>query len=82
MNKQLYEEMSVALVSRNENVQAVMPKSIVSDLEWFDGNRTKFEDQWREIRLFLKSNKVMKTDNRITAILVYLRGDVVGIYAQ
>ena len=82
MNKQLYEEMSVALVSRNENVQAVMPKSIVSDLEWFDGNRTKFEDQWREIRLFLKSNRVIKTDNRITAILTHLRGGVAGIYTQ
>ena len=34
------------------------------------------------MRLFLKSNRVMKTDNRITAILTCLRGDVAGIYAQ
>ena len=27
-----------------ENVQAVVLKSIVLDPEWFDGNRTKFED--------------------------------------
>ena len=32
--------------------------------------------------MFLKSNRVMETNNRITAILAYLRGGVVGIYAQ
>jgi len=41
----------------------------------------KFEDWWREIRLFLKSNRVMKTDDRITAILAHLRGSIAGIYA-
>ena len=34
------------------------------------------------MRLFLKSNRVIETDNRITAILACLRGGVVGIYAQ
>jgi len=42
----------------------------------------KFEDWWREIRLLLKSNRVMETDNRITAILACLREGIVGIYAQ
>ena len=55
---------------------------MVLDLGWFDGNQTKFEDWWRGIRLFFKSNRVNKTDNRITAILAHLRGDVAGIYAQ
>jgi len=32
--------------------------------------------------LFLKSNRVNETDDRITAILAHLRGGVVGIYAQ
>jgi len=32
------------------------------------------------MRLFLKSNRVMETDNRIIAILACLREDVVGIY--
>ena len=59
-----------------------MPKSIVPDLGWFDSDWMKFEDWWREIRLFLKSNRVLETDNRITAILAYLRGDIVGIYIQ
>ena len=42
----------------------------------------KFEDQWREIRLFLKSNRFNGTDNRITIILAYLRGSIAGIYTQ
>jgi len=42
----------------------------------------KFEDWWREIRLFLKSNRVNGTDDRITAILACLREGVVEIYAQ
>ena len=32
------------------------------------------------MRLFLKSNRVMETDDRITVILAYLREDVAGIY--
>jgi len=38
--------MSVALVpvTTNMNKQAVMPKNIVPDLGWFDGDRMKFED--------------------------------------
>ena len=35
-----------------------------------------------KIRLFLKSNRVNETDDRITAILAHLRGGVAGIYAQ
>ena len=59
-----------------------MPKNIVPDLGWFDGDWTRFEDWWREIQLFLKSNRVIETDNRITVILAHLRESVVGIYAQ
>jgi len=66
----------------NENVQAVMLKSIVLDPEWFNGSQTKFEDWWRGIQLYLKSNRVMETNERITAILAHLRGGVVGIYVQ
>jgi len=55
---------------------------MIPDPRWFDGDQSKFEDWWREIRLFLKSNRVNRTDNRITAILARLRGGVVGIYIQ
>jgi len=64
------------------NAQAGLPKSMVLDPGWFDGDRSKFEDWWRGIRLFLKSNRVTRMDDRITAILACLRGGVVGIYAQ
>ena len=64
------------------NVSAEMPKSMVPDPGWFDGDRMKFKDWWRGIRLFLKSNRVIETNDRITAILACLRGGVAGIYAQ
>ena len=59
-----------------------MLKNIVLDLEWFDKNRIKFKDWWRGIQLFLKINRIIETNNRIIVILAYLRGGVVGIYAQ
>jgi len=65
----------------SENIQAGLPKSIVPDPGWFDGDWSKFEDWWRGIRLFLKSNRVNGTDDKITAILACLRGGVAGIYA-
>ena len=34
------------------------------------------------MRLFLKSNKVIETNNRITVILTCLRGGITGIYTQ
>jgi len=71
-----------AAVGVSKNVQAGMSKNIVPDLGWFNGDQTKFEDWWRGMRLFLKSNRVMETDNRVTMILAHLRGGVVDIYAQ
>ena len=82
-NKQMDTEMSTApAVTPAVNKSAGMPRSMVPDPGWFDGDRTKFEDWWRGIRLFLKSNRVNGTDDRITAILARLRGGVAGIYAQ
>jgi len=46
-----------APVVYNGTEQAVMPKSMVPDPGWFNGDQMKFEDWWREICLFLKSNK-------------------------
>jgi len=66
----------------SENVQAGLPKNMVPDPGWFDGDQTKFEDWWRGIRPFLKSNRVNGTNDRITAILAHLRGGVAEIYTQ
>ena len=64
------------------NESAGMPRSMVPDPGWFDGDQMKFEDWWRGIRLFLKGNRVNRTDDRITAILAHLREGIVGIYTQ
>ena len=84
--KQTDIEMSVALAPAlaaiSENIQIGMPKNIVPDLGQFDGDQIKFKDQWRDIRLFLKNNRVMETNDRITAILACLREGVTGIYIQ
>ena len=64
-----------APATTNDNRQAAILKSMISDSEWFNGDRMKFEDWWRGIWLFLKSN-------RITVILAHLREGVAGIYAQ
>ena len=84
--KQTDIEMSVApapaLVVSNKNVQIGMLKNMVLDPGWFDSDWTRFKDWWRGIRLFLKSNRVMETDNRITVILAHLREGVVGIYCH
>ena len=70
-----------AAIANSENIQAGLLKNMVPNPEWFDGDRMKFEDWWREIRLFLKNNRVIETDDRITAILAHLRGGKAGIYA-
>ena len=78
------EDMSVAPAPETvaNSVQAGLLKNMVLDPGWFDGDQAKFEDWWRGIRLFLKSNRIIETDDRITAILARLRGGVAGIYAQ
>ena len=73
---------AIAAAAASENVQAGFPKSMVLDPGWFNGDQSKFEDWWRGIRLFLKSNRVNGTDYRITAILAHFRGGVAGIYTQ
>jgi len=73
---------SAPAVTVNENRQAGMPKNMVPDPGWSNGDQMKFEDWWKGIRLFLRSNRVIETDDRITAILAHLRGGVVGIYTQ
>jgi len=71
-----------AAATVSENIQAGLPKNMVLDPEWFDGDQSKFEDWWRGIRLFLKSNRVIETNDRITVVLACLRGGVAEIYAQ
>ena len=62
--------------------QIVMLKSMIPDLGWFDGDQMKFENWWREIHLFLKSNKITATNNKITIVLAQLRKGIIRIYIQ
>ena len=77
-------EMSVALAPAavSKNIQVGMLKNMIPDLGQFDSNQTKFKDWQRGMQLFLKSNRVMETNDRIIAILACLREGVVGIYTQ
>ena len=63
-----------------ENSQAGLLKNIVPDPGWFDSDQMKFEDWWRRIHLFLKSNRVVAANKRITVVLARLRGGIAGIY--
>ena len=78
--EQMDTEMSTApapmAIEISGNISVGLPKSMVPDPGWFDEDRLKFEDWWRGIRLFLKSNRVNGMDDRITAILARLRGGV------
>jgi len=82
MNTEMSVVLILVLVTISKNIQAEVPKNMVPDLGWFDSDQTKFEDWWRGMRLFLKSNRIMETDNRITIILAHLREGVAGIYVQ
>jgi len=75
-------QQATAAAAVSKNSQAGLPRSMVLDPGWFNGDQSKFEDWWRGIRLFLKSNRVNGMDDRIMAILAHLRGGVVGIYTQ
>jgi len=57
---------ALVLAVYNESIPI---KTMVPDPGWFDRNRMKFEDWWRGIHLFLKSNRVVAADGRITAVL-------------
>jgi len=50
----------------NENVPT---KTMVPDPGWFNRDRTKFKDWWKGIHLFLKSNRVVAVNEKITAVL-------------
>jgi hypothetical protein len=57
-------------------------KSLVPEPGYFDGNRKKFDDWWRSMVLYLRSNKIDEADQKITAVISRLRGGTAGIYAQ
>ena len=47
----------------------VSTKAMVPEPRFFDGTRSKFEDWWRAMVLYLKYNKVTDADDKATTIL-------------
>jgi hypothetical protein len=60
----------------------VQVKNLVPDPGFFNGDRTKFADWWRNMKLFIQFNKVESSDSRVLAILARLRDGTAGIYAE
>ena len=59
-----------------------MLKNMVPNPSQFNSDQTKFKDQQREIQLFLKNNRAIVIDNKITAVLAQLRRGIAEIYTQ
>ena len=80
ITKYTMEMSTVPVPTQENNKQARVLKNMIPNPGWFNRGKTKFEDWWRKIRLFLKSNKIIKTDDRIMTILACLREGIAGIY--
>ncbi len=50
-------QQATAAATVSENTQAGLPRSMVPDPGWFNGDWSKFKDWWRGIRLFLKATE-------------------------
>jgi len=57
-------------------------KSMVPEPEWFDGNRKGFEDWWRAIKLYLRANRIIGAEDKVTAVLSRFHGGTAGVFAQ
>ena len=49
--------------------EVINHKSMVPEPEQFNGDRKIFEDWWRTMKLYLRANKVIDTNEKIIAIL-------------
>ena len=54
---------------------------MIPDPGWFEGNRERFDDWWRSIKLFLKFNGVTDNDKKIITAVSRMRGGVAGHFA-
>ena len=57
-------------------------KSLVPDPGFFDGTRSKFDDWWRNMKLFLRFNKVTSADDKAIAIIARMRGGTAGAFGD
>ena len=57
-------------------------KSTVLEPEWFDRNKKGFEDWWKAMRLYLKTNRITGAEDKVTTVLSRFRGGTTGAFAQ
>jgi hypothetical protein len=57
-------------------------KSLIPEPGYFDRTRKKFDNWWRSIVLYPRGNKIEEADEKITAVIAYLRGATAGIYCS
>jgi len=57
-------------------------KTLVPDPGFFDGTRTKFDDWWRNMKLFLRFNKVTAADDKAIAVISRMRGGTAGAFGD
>jgi hypothetical protein len=55
---------------------------MVPEPGFFDGTRSKFEDWWRQMKLYMRFNKIASADDKATAVLARFRGGTAGPFAQ
>ena len=62
-------------------VKDMNPKGVI-DPGFFEGDRNKFTDGWRGMKLYLKFHKHTEADERIIVILTRMRGGTAGYFAE
>lgn len=76
------EEESMSDTTENNTTVPPNIKSLVPDPGFFDGTRTKFDDWWRNMKLFLRFNKVTAADDKAIAIISRMRGGTAGAFGD
>ncbi len=68
-----------------DNTLVTMPthsvKSFVPEPQWFNGDRSKFDDWWRAMKLYLRFNKITAAEDKAIAVLSRLRDGTAGPFA-
>jgi hypothetical protein len=57
-------------------------KNLVPDPGNFSGKRSDFDDWWRNVKLFMKFNKITAADDKAIVVIARLRGGTAGAFAS
>ena len=62
--------------------QITYGKSMVPEPGFFDGDRTKFDDWWRQMKLFMRFNKIVAAEDKMLAVIARFKGGTAGQFAE